>query len=158
MEDVRIAKELAEAVHDGVPEPFKRDAFNILLKYRLGLQSPTIPSVQGAKAHMLPEELGFPELYRLLAPEPRTNPQRFATIAFYYREYRKQSSVNQADIVDAMHEGGLPPPKNFSRDIRVASDKRNALLMAAPDKKDNATAWQLSKTGEDFVRERLADH
>ena len=100
-------------------------------------------------------DLGFPEFYRNLAPEPKTNPQRFAAVALYHRECLKEPSVNQSEINDAMREAGLPPPKNFHRDIRAASDKRNALLMPARDQKEGAAAWQLSKVGEDFLRSRL---
>ena len=152
MEDVDIAKELAEGLTE-VPEPFKHDAFRILLKYRLGMQSlPT--QVSHATEARAPSDvhLGFPEFYRDLAPEPKTNPQRFAAVAFFFREHLSQRSVSHTDITDAMRSAGLPPAKNFSRDIRAASDKRNALLIPAGDNKDGAAAWQLSKTGEDFLR------
>ena len=155
MDDVQIAKELAEALSE-ISEPFKHDAFRILLKYRLGIQVLPSRAVPVAVGHG-PSVVGivFPEFYRSLIPEPKTNPQRFAAVAFYYREYLNQMSVNQKDIVEAMQEAGLPPGKNFPRDLKSALATRNALLIRARDQKDGASAWQLSKTGEDFVRSRL---
>lgn len=157
MEDLKIAQELAEALSD-IPEPFKHDAFRILLKYRLGIQALPQTTTHPTEAHAPAiATQGFPQFYRSLSPEPKMNPHRFAAVAFYYREYLKQMSVNQNDIVDTMQEAGLPPPKNFPRDIRLASDprKRNSLLMSARDEKDGAPAWQLSKAGEDFLSAHL---
>ena len=91
----------------------------------------------------------------MLDPEPKTNPQRFAAVAMHHRDYLRQSSVNRKDITEAMRQAGLPPPKNFARDMAAASGKRNALLMTASDRKDGGLAWQLTKTGEDFLRARL---
>lgn len=156
MEDVRIAKELASAVAE-VPEPFRTEAFKVLLHYRLGLVTQLASAQQAPTTAQRPAAMqNFAEFYRSLSPEPVSNPQRFAAVAYHYREHQSQPRVTRAEIINTMQEAGLPPPKNFSRDIKSATGTRNALLMPSREKKDGELAWQPTKTGEDFIRERLS--
>ena len=56
--------------------------------------------------------------------------------------------------MNTLAEAGLPPPKNFTRDMRIATSSRNALLMSA-DAKEGKTAWRLTRTGRSFIEGRL---
>ncbi len=155
MEEVRIAKELADAL-TGFPESLKGEAFKILLQYRLGLAAQLPPSLQVDRRVGTPKIDGtFSEFFKGLVPEPKSNPERFASVAYYCKEYKSQPSVTQSEIIDTMHGAGLPPPKNFSRDIKTATGKRSALLMLAKEENGGVRAWQVTKTGEDFIRTRL---
>lgn len=154
MDDVTVAKELAE-IMDEVPETFRKDAFRVLLKYRLGMTRQRQKAGTSREAELTSGDATFSEFYRMLEPEPNANPQRFAAVAYYFRESLGELSVTREELNDTMREAGLRPAGNFPRDIKEATGRRNALLMPAREEKEGAPAWQLTRTGEEFIVERL---
>lgn len=151
-EPINVALEMAKQVEQ-LPEQYRVDAFRILLEHRLGVRPPGV-EIGAPGARVIVEELSFSEFLNQVG-ELKTNPQRFTAIAYYYDRYRKEKSVTEDNIVNSMMDAGLRAPANFSRDMRVATSAKNALLMQAREPKDRVIAWQLTITGRQFIEEKL---
>lgn len=151
-EPINVALEIAKQVEQ-LPEQYRVDAFRVLLEYRLGTR-PVEMQIKTPGVHIIAEETPFSEFLNQIG-ELKTNQQRFAAVAYYYNRYRKESAVTEDNIVDSMMSAGLRPPANFSRDMRVATSAKNALLMQAREPKDGAQAWQLTITGRNFIEAKL---
>lgn len=149
---IKVALEIAHLV-DRLPEQYRVDAFRVLLEHQLGIR-PTGVKTETPEFHVIAEEISFSEFLNKVG-ELKTNPQRFAGVAYYYDRYRKESSVTKDNIVDTMMGAGLHAPANFGRDMQTATSTKNALLMQAREPKNGATAWQLTITGRKFVEEKL---
>lgn len=151
---IKLAKEIAYQIEKekDLPEKYKIETFKLLLQHGLGLgvgiAGKGVPSAIGVTG----EEISFSEFLNQIE-EPRTNPQRFAAVAYFYETTRDEISVTQENIITTLTEAGLPPPKNFSRDMRTANSTRNALLMSA-DPKDGNPSWRLTRTGRNFIEQR----
>lgn len=138
-----------------LPEQYRVEAFRVLLERRLGISLAAAAEKAAPEVPAAAEEMSFSEFLNQLG-KLRTNPQRFAAVAFYYERHRGERSVTQEDIINSMTDAGLPAPANFARDMRVATSARNALLMLAREPKDGATAWQSTRTGRTFIEQRLS--
>lgn len=148
-EPINVALEIAKQVEQ-LPERYRDDAFKLILEDWLRVRRGEAP-----KFAEVVEEISFSEFLNQLE-ELRTNPQRFAAVAFYYERHRGERSVTQENIINSMTDASLRSPANFTRDMRVAASARNALLMQAREQKDGAPAWQLTRTGRTFIEQRLS--
>lgn len=153
-EPLDIALEIANQVEQ-LPEQYRAIAFRAFLEYRLGTRTGAPVRVETSGLPVDIEEMSFSEFLNQLG-ELRKNPQRFAAAASYYERYRRESSVTQEEIIGTMTDAGLRPPANFPRDIRVATSTRSALLMPSREPKNGQTAWQLTRTGRQFIERRLS--
>lgn len=153
-EPIGVALEIVNQVEQ-LPEQYRVDAFRVLLEYKLGIKAVAVAQKVAPEFPAAAEQISFSEFLNQLE-EPKTNPQRFAAVAYYYEKYRKENSVAQEDIVSAMREAGLRPPANLSRDIAIATSTKNALLMQA-DPKGGVSAWQLTRTGRKFIEQRTKE-
>jgi len=154
-EPINIALEIVNQVEEQLPQRYQVEAFRVLLEHRLGIKAVAIAGKVAREFPVAEEEMSFSEFLNQLG-ELQTNPQRFAAVASYYERYRRESSVNQDDIVNTMTDAGLRAPGNFSRDMRGATSARNALLMQARQRKDGSPAWQLTRTGRTFIEQRIS--
>jgi len=152
-EPINIALEIAKQVEQ-LPEQYRVDAFRVLLEHRLGIR-PAEVQIETPGTHVVAEEISFSEFLNQVG-ELKTNQQRFAVVAYYYNRYRKESSVTQDDIINTISDAGLPPPKNFSRDMKAAMRPRNPLLMETKQTKNGSHAWQLTRTGRMFIEQKLS--
>lgn len=153
-EPINIALEIVEQVKQ-LPEQYRTDAFRVLLEHRLGISLAAAEEKAAPEVPPAAEEMSFSEFLNQLG-EPKTNPQRFAAVAFYYERHRRESGVTQEDIINSMMDAGLRASANFPRDMRTATSAKNALLMSAREPKDGAPAWQLTRTGRTFIEQRLS--
>lgn len=152
MDDVKIAHDLTQEI-DRVPEPYRMEAFKILLRARLGPSPGLRRDVKdpSATTNFRSPGITFSEFYGSLKPEPRGNPQRFAAVAYFHREHRGEPLVTQSDIRDSFGQAGLSRPKNFPRDVAMATGRKLGLLMAAENRKDGQRAWALTRTGASWI-------
>jgi len=151
-ETLKLAIEVANNVENQLPEKYKIEAFKLLLQHSLGLGVGTGKGVTSAIG-LTGMDTSFSEFFNQIE-EPKTNPQKFAAIAYYYEASRGESSITQENIMATITEAGLLTPKNFSRDMRTATSSRNALLMSA-DPKEGSSAWRLTRTGRSFIEQRI---
>lgn len=155
-EPIKIAEEIADEMEKSlVPEQYRGVAFRILLEYRLGTRPVAAASIETPKFPGVTEEMSFSELLNQIG-ELKTNPQKFAGVAFYYERFRQEGSVTQEDIINTMTDASLRAPANFPRDMRLATSTKNALLMPSREPKNGASAWQLTRTGRTFIEQRLS--
>lgn len=155
---IRAARETEGLVEKlQLSEQYKPEAFRILLERRLGMRPATTRAIETPEVpEAVEEKPTFGEYYGQLDPEPKNNPERFASVADYYERYMREKSVTQDEIVDTMADADLDPPQNLSRDMRKARSGRKPLLRKA-EVKNGLPAWQLTKTGRDFIKERLKE-
>lgn len=156
-EPLKIAEEIADAIEESrLPEQYRLIVFRAILEHRLGIRTAIPAQAKTPEPSLTAEELSFSEFLNQFGEQLRTNPQRFAAVASYYERYRRESSVTQEEIIGTMTDAGLRPPANFSRDIRVATSTRSALLMPSREPKNGQTAWQLTRTGRQFIEKQLS--
>lgn len=136
-----------------LPEKYKVEAFKLLLQHKLGLKPVTNNQGIPVSSTSIDEEITFSEFLNQIE-EPKTNPHRFAAIAYYFESSNKGVSITQDEIMATMAEAGLVTPKNFSRDIRSATTSRQPLLMTA-ENKDGKPAWRLTRTGRSFIEQKI---
>jgi len=155
-EQIKIAEELVDEIEKSrLPEQYREVAFRTLLEYRLGTRAITVEPTKIPKFPAVTEEMSFSEFLNQIG-EPKTNPQKFAGVAFYYERFRQEGSVTQEDIVNTMTDAGLRAPANFPRDMRLATSTKNALMMPSREPKNGASAWQLTRTGRQFIEKLYA--
>lgn len=153
-EMLEAVEEIANLVEE-LPEQhnqYKMETFKILLQRKLGMT----PAVTAVIKHQefteaAEEELTFGEYYAKLVPEPKSNPKRFAAVADYYERWRREKSITRDEIIDAMTDAGLDKPRNYYRDMIKATTGRKPLLREA-ETKNELPAWQLTKTGREFMK------
>jgi len=151
-EPLDVALEITKQVEQ-LPEQYRIDAFKVLLEHRLRTGVAITAPVRGYTVPVA-GEISFGEFLNQLE-ELKTNPQRFTAVAYYYAHHRQEDTVTQDDIVNSMVGAGVQPPKNFSRDMQVATSAKNALLMRAREPKNGVPAWQLTRTGQKFIEQKL---
>ena len=149
-EPIIVAIEVANQVKE-LPEQYRVSAFKVILGFKLSqVEGTTADNVPG----IIQTDMSFSEFYNQL-PELKTNPQRFAAVAFYCERSRQETTVTQEDIASLMREAGLRPPANFTRDMGLATSSKNALLMDAREPKNGKSAWQITRTGRQFIEQAL---
>ncbi|MBN1161281.1 MAG: hypothetical protein JXA17_04990 [Dehalococcoidales bacterium] len=154
-EILKLAKEIANQIEKekGLPEKYQIETFKLILQNSLGIGMGISGKKSTLPIGLIGDEKSFSEFLNQIE-EPKTNPQKFTAIAYYYEIYLKEISVSQENIITTMKEAGLLPPKNFTRDMNVATSSKNALLMKA-DPKDGKTAWRLTRTGRSFIEGKI---
>jgi len=147
-ESIDIALEVANQV-ERLPEQYRVVAFRVLLEHSLGIRPAALHGPSITKVSVS-EEMSFSEFLNEFE-ELKINPQKFAAVAYYYELQRHENNVTQEEIIDSMIDAGIRPPANFPRDIRVATSTKSALLMPSKEPKNGQAAWQLTRTGRQFL-------
>lgn len=149
-----VAKKAAELA-DQLPEQYREPAFRWFLDRGVVSASPmnATQAGNGVQSNGL-VGISLGEFVNKLSQEPTSNPQKMCAVVYYHQTCVREESVTQAEITAYMRQAGWRPPGNFHRDMQVATGSRNALLMPAAQPKDESPAWQVTRTGRQFIESR----
>lgn len=147
-EDIRAKAAKAKELVENIDEPFKSIAFEVLFRKFLEQEQTTAINSTLSKP-----ELAAKTVSEFLSSKNcKSMPDRVTAIA-YYSFYGGQECITRTEFSEAFAKARLPRPKNIS-DV-IARCIRRGFLVDCPEKKDGQKAWQITPTGEKYVKEQL---
>lgn len=85
----------------------------------------------------------------LLMKKPKGFAKTVLAVGYYLEKYEGFASFNIRDLEDRFRASKEPLPKNINDSVN--GNISQGYIMEAKGKKDNITAWVLTKTGEEYV-------
>jgi hypothetical protein len=85
----------------------------------------------------------------LLMKKPKGYTKKALAVGYYLEKYEGYDCFNVKDLESWFRSAKEPPPKNMNDTVNLNISQ--GCIMEAGRKKDNITAWVLTKTGEDYV-------
>lgn len=86
----------------------------------------------------------------LLQCGPKGDVQKTLAMGYFFEIYEGMTSFNKADIEKAFQAIKERPPLNINDKVNMSIRKGH--ILEGAEKKDSKTAWSLTPSGEEFVR------
>jgi len=150
-EAFNAAREAVQGIEDA---EYRKIAFEVLFRRLLDSTpsgGPVPPERAALAAGLLSERSTLGEFLASLAV--KSYGDRVAAIAYYSLHGQQREAVTRKDFLDGLSKARIPKPKNIS-DV-IAQCIRKGHLMDAPEPKDGQRAWQITRSGEKHVQEKL---
>jgi hypothetical protein len=150
-DELRQKVEEAKALVGGDPwDPLTQIAFGEVLRMLLQSHSQPSPSQVERRPALAPETVQISEF---LAQKKIATETDRVTAILYYHLHNGQDSSTRGEIFDAYATARCRRPTNLS-DV-MARCIRKGHVIEPPQKKDGQKAWQITGTGEKYVKEEL---
>lgn len=144
-------KKAREIVGDDVQDQFAQIAFREILRVLLGQASGRVEETQGViDSGIVVKGVNVGEFMAKLKVNTETD--RMPAILFYHLHNGIESST-ASEIHDVYSTIRQKKPANLS-DV-IGRCIRKGHIIESPEKKDNQKAWQITPSGEKYVKEAL---
>lgn len=146
----------AAEICDGVKEPYRAAAFQVVVQWLLARSDVTRVAVspEASSNDLLVENVPATVNELLARLHSRSHPDRVEAIAFHALKRLGIDGVASDDILAAYSSSRLPRPVNLADTI--AKSVRRGHLMDG-QKRDGQKTWRLTVTGERYIDELLKE-
>ena len=151
-EDVTEKFNRAKDLVSGIEEPYQALALEVVFRWLLDQAAGVAKAIGGPAEPAIKPSMALNEF--LASRKPMSHADRVLLVAYYYL-HSKNEPVSRAEFSEAYTVARTSRPQNLSDIIGKCVSK--GYLTEYPDGKEGKRAWQITQTGEKYLREEVAN-
>lgn len=141
------AKELVS----GIEESHQHLALEVVFRWLLDQAAGPVQPIGPIAAPTISPSMALNEF--LASKNPTSHKDRALLVAYYYL-HSKNEPVTRSELDEAYTLARMRRPKNLSDSIAKCVSK--GYLVDYQDRKEGNRAWQITRTGEKYIQEKLS--